>query len=618
LSFGLSPAVAVDRVTFSNAKWGSRPDMMRIKSLRAELALLPLLFGDIRIKQVILSGADILLETRADGLGNWVLLPSEQKTTGLPILPTFDKVQIRDSVLVWRDRRTGTERTVKIDRLRTDAAAASESLKLNLKGSYNGKPVKLTGQINSLATLTSNKPTAVRLSLSAGGAQINVKGQIKEPITGAGLKISLSATGKDIKTLSGLAGTTLPSIGPYNIAANIVMTKSRWRLEQVQLKIGKSDLSGDAYIDANASPVLIVGNLQSALLRTDDFQEKKSTSKARNRSARTQPAERLFSADPISFSGLNQFSAKLSLKAKFIHLGEYAFEKVSLSAAVRKGRLILRPVRAKFEGGDLKLILDLSPVGRRSRLKFKADVRNLDLSRLVKRLGHPGLATGLIYANTSLYGEGASIRSIMARLDGHFITMMMGGRINNKRFTRLSGETLAAILPWSSGDRGIPVKCLVGQYAINKGRLVSNVTLLDTDRLLVRGEGGINLATEIIDFTISPKAKEASLVNLLVPIKIDGKLSAPEVYADPAGVAKNALGFATGGILANGLVSEIIGSIVSRLSGTKEGSPCLAAVTEIKNSVSPAKKKTRSKSSKKDGETMLESIGDSLKSLFSR
>ena len=107
LSFGLQPAVAVDRVTFANAKWGSRRDMVRIKSLRAELELMPLLYGEIRIKRVVLFGADILLETRSDGVGNWVLLPSSKETEGLPIVPTFDKVLIKNSKLVWRDRRTG-------------------------------------------------------------------------------------------------------------------------------------------------------------------------------------------------------------------------------------------------------------------------------------------------------------------------------------------------------------------------------------------------------------------------------------------------------------------------------------------------------------------------------
>ena len=110
LSLGLRPAIAVDRVTFANAKWGSRRDMMRIKKLRAELALFPLLFGDIRIKRVVLFGADILLETRADGVGNWNLQPAVRKPVApeeLPIIPTFDKVLIKNSVLVWRDGRSG-------------------------------------------------------------------------------------------------------------------------------------------------------------------------------------------------------------------------------------------------------------------------------------------------------------------------------------------------------------------------------------------------------------------------------------------------------------------------------------------------------------------------------
>ena len=146
------------------------------------------------------------------------------------------------------------------------------------------------------------------------------------------------------------------------------------------------------------------------------------------------------------------------------------------------------------------------------------------------------------------------------------------------------------------------------------------MTILDTDRLLVNGEGGIDFASERIDFTIAPTAKEASLMNLLVPIKIEGKLASLDVYAHPAGVAKNALGFAIGGILANGLVSEIIGSIVSGLSGEEKANPCLAAISEARRAGrSSGKKRKKTKhSKKKDGENVFDSIGEGLKSLFSR
>lgn len=70
ISLGLTPAITVKGVRFANAPWGSRPDMVRIDEFRAAVELLPILFGDIVVKQIVLSGADILLETGPDGTGN--------------------------------------------------------------------------------------------------------------------------------------------------------------------------------------------------------------------------------------------------------------------------------------------------------------------------------------------------------------------------------------------------------------------------------------------------------------------------------------------------------------------------------------------------------------------
>ena len=255
---------------------------------------------------------------------------------------------------------------------------------------------------------------------------------------------------------------------------------------------------------------------------------------------------------------------------------------------------------------------------RKLLLKIKADVKNLDLARLVKRLDYSGLVRGRINVNTSLSGAGASMLTIMAGLNGHLLTTMTNGGINNKMFTRLSGETLSSILPWSSGDKGIHVKCFVGQYGIKKGKLTSNVTFLDTDRLLVQGEGGVDLASEKIEFKIVPRAKEASLVNLLVTINIEGRLAELGVYADPASVVSNAFGFATGGILANGIVSEIIGSIVSGLSGSGEENMCAAANSTARKATRSSAKTKRQRKASNEGENVFDSIGDGLKSLFSR
>ena len=42
LHISLTPSLYVDGVTFANAPWGSRPEMVSLKRLEAEVALMPL------------------------------------------------------------------------------------------------------------------------------------------------------------------------------------------------------------------------------------------------------------------------------------------------------------------------------------------------------------------------------------------------------------------------------------------------------------------------------------------------------------------------------------------------------------------------------------------------
>ena len=62
LDISLTPAVAVEGVTFANAAWGSRPEMVTLRRLEVQVELLPLLTGDVRVTRVVLIGLDALLD----------------------------------------------------------------------------------------------------------------------------------------------------------------------------------------------------------------------------------------------------------------------------------------------------------------------------------------------------------------------------------------------------------------------------------------------------------------------------------------------------------------------------------------------------------------------------
>ncbi|MBE9556797.1 MAG: AsmA family protein, partial [Proteobacteria bacterium] len=61
LGISLTPSVSVSGVTLSNAKWGKRPEMIKVERFEAQMSLIPLAFGIIDVTRIVLVGADILL-----------------------------------------------------------------------------------------------------------------------------------------------------------------------------------------------------------------------------------------------------------------------------------------------------------------------------------------------------------------------------------------------------------------------------------------------------------------------------------------------------------------------------------------------------------------------------
>ena len=125
VAVSLHPVIVVERVSIANAGWGSRPAMAVLERAEAEVELLPLLAGNVRVTRLILVEPDILLERNADGLPNWRGAPSPGAGSGVSVraadeagrkgkadseasfAPVFDHVEIRRGRLTYRDARTG-------------------------------------------------------------------------------------------------------------------------------------------------------------------------------------------------------------------------------------------------------------------------------------------------------------------------------------------------------------------------------------------------------------------------------------------------------------------------------------------------------------------------------
>lgn len=598
-SFGLVPAISVGRLRLANAPWGSRPYMATIESFRAEIELLPILSGELRIKRVVLVGADILLETRSDGTGNWMMgAPGAAKPTpaekgGAGTIPTVNLVSIEQSRLEYRDGRTGGSTLFKIDRLRVRADNADAPLEINFRGSFNDAPVTLDGMVGSLArVLSGTDALPLDVTVIAGGATLALKGSIARPLDAKGVRIAVSVEGRDLALLGALAGRPLPSIGPYRLAAMVSDAGTGWALKDLAVSVGQSSLAGEATVDVTSRPPMVSARLTSPLLRLADFQDRGAPAKPGAR-PRAKGDGRVFPADPLPFAALRAIDAKVTFRAARIEASKAVLRDVVVDLLIDGGRLEIKPARLKFAGGTVAAEVIVESVGQRPAVAIKLDALGLDLAVLLKDAGRPGLVTGKVDFGGDVTGSGDSVRAIMARLDGNLRVTMKDGRLRDDLIDMASADLLKLLSPFGSREKGIGINCLVGRYTIRRGRLRSLVTLFDTTRASVQGKGSANLANETLDFSLVPHAKEVSVMALLVPVKITGPFAAPSVYPDAEGIARGAVGVVTGVVTGTaGVIGSVFGGIVgdtsARPASTASNNPCVAALSGTPPAVGPA------------------------------
>ncbi len=254
LDISLNPAVAVEEVTFANAPWGSRPEMATLRRLEAEVELLPLLMGDVRVTRVVLVGLDALVETDAKGRGNWEFAaPEEAAEEGDEAgpLPVVREVRIRDLKVAYLDGRTGRRTVVVIDSLDARAEGLDSPLHLTLKGVYNGAAFEATGRFGSVNQMIGGgQPFPVFVEAKALGASVRAEGAIAQPREARGLNVTVSVRGEDLARtveafraqVPALKDIRLPPVGPYSLSARVKGSAEKLSVSDIDVAIGRAGL----------------------------------------------------------------------------------------------------------------------------------------------------------------------------------------------------------------------------------------------------------------------------------------------------------------------------------------------------------------------------------------
>jgi uncharacterized protein involved in outer membrane biogenesis len=209
LAWRLPPGIVATDLALANPPGFSRPEMARIGTLAARVALLPLLSGRVEIESIELTAPDVLLERDTAGHANWQFVPKSEgaapaatpaATAGSAQAPRFvvGSVRIRDGRFAWRDAASGRSATLGVPRLDLQPAGPDS---VTIAGDLlaDGRTLALSGEVGSFARLldpAATTPWPVQLVLQGEAARLAVRGTIARPLQGAGyaLQVDLAAT----------------------------------------------------------------------------------------------------------------------------------------------------------------------------------------------------------------------------------------------------------------------------------------------------------------------------------------------------------------------------------------------------------------------------------------
>jgi uncharacterized protein involved in outer membrane biogenesis len=225
LSISLAPRVTAGDVRLANAPWGSEPSMLRVGRVTLVVDLRSLWSGPVRVRDLEIENARLLLEADGDGRGNWVFAtgPAPQPPSGPAKRPavTFEHAAIRGFEMVHRHRPGAEPVTLGVRELEARLDPATRMIDVRGAGQFNGTPWELSGRLGTLERLREGRHVEEALAARIGEARLEIRGRIDEPLVLGKPELDVDVEGPDVAAALQTFGLRSPLTGAFHLQGRL-------------------------------------------------------------------------------------------------------------------------------------------------------------------------------------------------------------------------------------------------------------------------------------------------------------------------------------------------------------------------------------------------------------
>ncbi len=540
VKLGSEPAMVAEGVTLSNAPWGSRPDMARVRKLTLYIDPVSLFLGEVKIGRIVLEGADILVETNEVGDANLEMLPPPdgsgphagenrsfrlRTTNGFPWIGTID---VRDSVLTIAEKEGRPPVVLEIPSATLRSSAPNQPLQIEGRFAVpHATPLELTGTAGSFDGWMRGLPGNIDMQGGFGGGKIAIKG-------GVGVKgttVQINSEGPDVSVFGPYIRLPVPTGGPYVLSAKAATQRSAFKVDVTTLKVGSSELTADVLfrVDRKGSATVTL----NADVNRLDLAGLHAAPAAPDAASAPSPAQpRLVPTLPFAATWLGRSTLSVTARlGEIIGLGSKV-QNASITLTSSETRFAFRAA-ATVGSGSAGFDLAYDPTGRFGQATLTASANRVPLGDLSSLLGLDlGLRDAVADMDLRLRGSGRTTRDALNSASGSIDVTVAKGAWPRDPLASWPPETQRLL---GGGTDGVPFNCIAGRFDVSGGVASLRRLVVDTPRAVLVGGGYVQLRTEGWEFILAPEARDNQNAALASPLRLKGGSGRPTTGAlEPA------------------------------------------------------------------------------------
>lgn len=580
---GWQPEVRLTGITLGNPEGfaAEAPPLAAIQRVDIRFGIRELLDRRVQIALLEIDQPQASLRQNPKGLRNWPFDLPASDPKAKPWNVQIETLRIHQGRFSLVDTLLATEIEGTVGTHESGSQGEGRLL-LTVDGRYQGQPLKVRFEGGSALSLrTAENPYPVDLVAESGRSRVALKGSLLDPLQFAGANLRLVLEGRNLAELADLTQLPLPNTPPYKLQGTLDYRARSIQFKAFKGQMGASDLSGDVSVRLLKPRPMLEATVRSAQVRLEDLSGLIGGDPNAPPAAAPNGDGRLLPSTPINLPRLRSADVRFDFDGKRIQGDQLPFDRLAFKLTIDDGVLRASPVDFGIGEGVLRFYATLDPRGEQLGLDATAELRRVDVSRLMQKTGYEG--SGRIGGSAAIKSRGRTAAELLGQGDGELKLAMAGGDFS-ALLLDLSGLDFGNALLSAVGiGKRTEVRCLVGDFELKQGLVQTRSFVLDTGNTNLLLDGGANLRDETLKLRLSTQPKRANIGRLKAPIHITGRFADPRIRPDLVD-----LGLRTGAAVALGVLLTPLAAILPTLQlGPGEDRDCQALLAEANTRAPP-------------------------------